>query len=179
MIQGIGSTITSESYCQRDLTNSRIGRQSPKEDDVASMVSDYSEEFPLLPSLNDPMSSAVEQEQIGSQSIFQCRNEERREKTIIKDDASNKEQLFLKTSRRRRHAPKKYTPNSNKNKVYCYCQEEDNGWYLRCDFVYPGCLEYYHARCVGLEKLNNKESGERFSNCEDGTSYACPMCQNC
>ncbi|XP_028396774.1 uncharacterized protein LOC114520652 [Dendronephthya gigantea] len=172
--KGIGSTITSDSYFHRDFTKSKEGRQ-PKEEDVASITSDYSEEFPLLPSLNERMPSPVEQENVCSQSISQCMNEEQGEEILIKDGASNKRQLF-KTSIRRRRAPKKYTPNSNKNKVYCYCQEEDNGWYLRCDFQYPGCLEYYHARCVGLEKLKKRECGEKFSNCEDGTSYACPEC---
>ncbi len=37
--------------------------------------------------------------------------------------------------------------------------------------VYPGCLEYYHAKCVGLEKLKEKECADKYSNCKDGTSY--------
>ena len=60
--------------------------------------------------------------------------------------------------------------------MYCYCQKEDSGWYLSCDFAYPGCLQYYHAKCVGLEKLTERESAQKYSNCADGTSYACPTC---
>jgi hypothetical protein len=37
-------------------------------------------------------------------------------------------------------------------------------------------LEYYHAKCVGLEKLKEKECADKYSNCKDGTSYACPNC---
>ena len=98
-------------------------------------------------------------------------DEKKRAVPIIGDLADN-----TKSSRRVRRAPKKYTPNSTKNKVYCYCQREDSGWYLKCDFVYSGCLEYYHAKCVGLEKLTERGDADNYSNCKDGRSYACPTC---
>ncbi len=121
------------------------------------MLSDaLSEEFPLLMPKEE--------------AHLEC-DEKKRAVPIIGDLADN-----TKSSRRVRRAPKKYTPNSTKNKVYCYCQREDSGWYLKCDFVYSGCLEYYHAKCVGLEKLTERGDADNYSNCKDGRSYACPTC---
>ncbi len=42
--------------------------------------------------------------------------------------------------------------------------------------MYSGCLEYYHAKCVGLEKLTERGDADNYSNCKDGRSYACPTC---
>ena len=33
-------------------------------------------------------------------------------------------------SRRTRRIPRRYTPNSNENSLYCLCNEEDCGWYV-------------------------------------------------
>ena len=144
-MQGIGSTVTSESWTKRDGMGYSQEAQTFKDIHEDSLSSDtMSEEFPLLVA---PLPSRTE---IYSEEIH----------TSCEEDTVQRQgdefQPPSKRSRRVRRAPKKFTPNSNKNKVYYYCQKEDSGWYLRCDFAYPGCLQYYHAKCVGLEKLTDK-----------------------
>ncbi len=173
-MQGLGSTITPESQCDRGRVRFSKGTQTFKDSDVDSLASDtLSEEFPLLP---HPQGTDFE-----SSFKFTLDVDDEKQTSPISSNTSKvnivkTSQGYAKSSILVRHAPKKYTPNSNKNKLYCYCQDEDIGWYLRCDFVYPGCLEYYHAKCVGLEKLKEKECADKYSNCKDGTSYACPNC---
>ena len=167
-MQGIGSTITSKSWTKRDSIRNSLESQTFKDIDADSLASDtLSEEFPLL------VTSSPSRKEMNSEGISKfCA-------TCEEDTVQGHGDEYYpnsKKSRRVRRAPKKYTPNSNKNKVYCYCQKEDSGWYLRCDFAYSGCLQYYHAKCVGLERLTERESAEKYSNCADGTSYACPTC---
>lgn len=80
-----------------------------------------------------------------------------------------------RTSKRSRRIPKVFTPNSDS--VYCLCQSEDCGWYLVCNFRYEGCFIYYHSKCVGLGHLKCQEDGKKYSNCGDGKSYICPLCE--
>ena len=135
-----------------------------------------SEEFPhLIRSLSSPK----EDLELDNSRSCSARLENQTVPHSINSSAVNTEKRHHceeKSSGRVRHAPKKYTSNSNKNKVYCYCQNEDSGWYLKCDYVFPGCLEYYHAKCVGLEILKDRECAKEYSNCTDGTSYSCPSC---
>ena len=164
-MQGIGSTVTSESWTKRDGMGYSQEAQTFKDIHEDSLSSDsMSEEFPLL------VASLPSRTEIHSEEIHTSCEED----TVQRQD--DEYQPHSKRSRRVRRAPKKFTPNSSKNKVYCYCQKEDSGWYLSCDFAYPGCLQYYHAKCVGLEKLTERESAQKYSNCADGTSYACPTC---
>ena len=80
------------------------------------------------------------------------------------------------TARERiRRRPKVYTPNCHDSDVYCFCQQENTGWYLECDVRHPGCLVYYHAKCVGLDNLKSAEDGDAFNNYRDG-GFRCPKC---
>ena len=65
--------------------------------------------------------------------------------------------------------------NEDLEDVYCFCQQENTGWYLECDVKHPGSLVYYHAKCVGLDDLKSVEDGKAFSNYRDG-EYRCPKC---
>lgn len=70
-----------------------------------------------------------------------------------------------------------FTPPKSGSSCYCLCQREDTGWYLICSFQIAGCLTYYHPQCVGLGQLKSQDDGVRYSNCEDGESYMCPLCE--
>mgnify|MGYP002803810279 CR=1 FL=1 len=175
--QGIGSTIPSASSRQHDDAILTRGTQTFEDSDTDSLAWDtLSEEFPLL---IGSFSSPKQELELDNCSSCSARIDKQTAAHPVNTSVVNTEKRHHckeKSSGRVRHAPKKYTPNSNKNKVYCYCQNEDSGWYLKCDYVFPGCLEYYHAKCVGLEILKDRECAKKYSNCNDGTSYACPSC---
>jgi hypothetical protein len=38
-------------------------------------------------------------------------------------------------------------------------------------------MVYYHPKCVGLDHLKSLDDGDRYSNCDDGESYKCPICE--
>ena len=118
-MQGIGSTVTSESWTKRDRMGYSQEAQTFKDihEDSLSLDS-MSEEFPLL------VASLPSRTGIHSEEIHTSCEED----TVQRQD--DEYQPHSKRSRRVRRAPKKFTPNSNKNKVYCYCQKEDSGWYL-------------------------------------------------
>ena len=134
IMQGIGSTIPSTSSRQHD--DARL-TQTFEDSDTDSLVWDtLSEEFPLS---IGPLSSAEELELDSSRSCAARIDKQTVPHSINTSEVKTKRHNCKeKSSGRVRHAPKKYTPNSNKNKVYCCCQNEDSGWYLKCDYVFPG-----------------------------------------
>ena len=138
-MQGIGSTIPSAS---REHDGARLTRGTQLfEDSGTNSLAWYTrfEEFPLvITSLLSPK----EDLELDNSTSCSARLDKQTAPHSINSSAMNTEKRHHceeKRSGRVRHAPKKYTPNSNKNKVYCYCQNEDSGWYLKCDYVFPGC----------------------------------------
>jgi hypothetical protein len=89
---------------------------------------------------------------------------------------SYEEDVTHRVSKRRRCVPKVFTPEDKNRNIWCLCQQEDKGFYLVCDVKKPGCLEFYHPTCVGLNNLKSKVDGDKYSNCSDGKSYICPLC---
>ncbi len=94
-----------------------------------------------------------------------------------KEKNENSPFVYNRTSKRTRHIPKVYTPDGNEGSRYCFCQREDCGWYLVCSFQTTGCLIYYHSKCVGLHYLQSQHDGSLYSNCDNGESYICPICE--
>ena len=53
-----------------------------------------------------------------------------------------------------------YIPRKAITHVWCLCQREDSGYYIVGDAKKPGCLEFYHPRCVGLSHIISKDDSD-------------------
>ncbi|CAB3998961.1 Hypothetical predicted protein [Paramuricea clavata] len=152
------------------------------EEDTSDGMSDYINQSS---SKGKPKRDGMTEENGSTYVPPKCKQEmpiriDERNPTITIDTGKRKNESLLpvraRTTKRTRRIPRKYTPNSTKNSVYCLCQIEDSGWYIVCSFQYAGCLIYYHPKCVGLGHLHSRDNGARYSNCDDGKSYMCPVC---
>ena len=182
-LQAIGSTIpakgnkvdTSTNWMREEESDpvASVNKTKPIDDlgEFPELVSD--EPSKISGNISQPTSEGMLENQKQSKNgSSQYGNNKLQKKKITTNDAN-----CTRKSKRTRRIPKVFTPNSSEGSVYCLCQQEDRGWYLVCSFRFPGCLLYYHPKCVGLDYLKSKNEGDLFSNCDDGESYICPICK--
>ena len=155
------------------------------EEDTQSMPRFDSNEFPELQSETggDESHDNLAEKHVYGLEVGEANSDISNHKKLQSTKTANSVQktppfFCVRASKRARRIPKVFTPpKSNGSSIYCLCQREDTGWYLICSFQIPGCLTFYHPQCVGLSHLKSRDDGMRYSNCEDGESYMCPVCK--